>query len=130
MTEPPPRLTVGDVAVLVFLAAASFVIVGFCFGREDHAMYLPFLYSYIRPELFENDLLLEALPSHHTFFWMLLALPARVVSVRGLFFVLQLASTVLMAFAVFYFSMGLFHDRGGAALVVALFVVQKGMLGL
>ncbi|MFP5501502.1 MAG: hypothetical protein ACLGIN_03365, partial [Candidatus Sericytochromatia bacterium] len=90
--------------VVLFFSVATLLVVGYGFGSEDSANYIPLVWSHLEPGLYAGDTafgwIRESSWSHHAaFFAAGMAFLARLFTMEGAFFLAHGASLFVLLWA-------------------------------
>lgn len=100
------------------------------FGGGNHAIQIPLLKSYFRPDLYPNDPMVATRSHFITFYFMFLAAIEKLFgNLELIFFIAQLITEILISIAIYQFALAVFRDRNTAIIALLLIFTNKPMLG-
>jgi hypothetical protein len=100
------------------------------FGGWNHSIQIPILKSYLHPELYPNDRMIETRSYFITLYFLYLAVIERIFGhLELIFLIAYLITEVLFFIAVYHFAYALFKDRNVAILAIILLFTQKLIIG-
>ena len=116
----PSRDTAYGIAAGLLFAGSCFALYGYEFGTStNHAFYLPWVFSFLEPDLYAGDPAVAGAAGVPTFFWHAFALLAGVGGVNGTASVLWVFSRIVGGWATFRAAKALGAQTPGAFLAVA-----------
>ena len=116
--------------MFIIMGTIHMLYQGYEFGVSNHAIQIPFLKSYFRPELYPNDPLIATRPRFLTFYFIFFAVIERLFGhLDLLLFTAHLITEILVFAAIYYFAYTIFKDRGIAAIAVFLIFTDKIVMG-
>jgi uncharacterized protein DUF6798 len=103
----------------------------YMYGIYDHAINIPFVKSYINPELYPNDLLIEQKRYYMSFFWSLFAKLQILfeIELSLLFFIVYVLSLAFLFFAAYRLSFYLINNHLAAFIIVLLVSFKHELIG-
>lgn len=121
-----------DSSIIVLFSWASLSINRYEYGTSNHAIVIPFMKSFLHPDLYPGDYLIAQRPYFFTHLWNGLALISEHlhIDLPILFFGTYCFSLLLTFIAVYLLALALFHKKEVAYLSLFFFTFQKTLLGL
>ena len=118
------------ILVCTLIAIIHLLYQGYQFGDWNHSIQIPILKSYLHPDLYPNDRMIETRSHFLTFYFMFLAVFERIFGhLEFIFFVAYLITEVLFFISIYHFAYALFKDRNIAIIAIILFFTQKPIVG-
>lgn len=132
-TEPMTRMTQGSSrrrlkefaiaqCALWMATGAAILCRGYYFGKEDQALYLPFLLKWNTPSLFPNDLLLRQGFPQLSGTWFGVSFLSRVLDLQTLCLLLYILASYLVLWLTYRTALAWWGDRSSAWLAVVLWI--------